>query len=70
MGETAEERRRRLVSKANAYANAVNVLQNSWFGRCSNDDYKQTLDDICREICDEPRVSLVKKYNKGSFKFV
>ena len=32
------------------------------------------LDDICREmideVCDEPTVSLVKEYSKGSFKFV
>ena len=37
-------------------------------------DYEQMLDDTCREmideVCDEPTVSLVKKYSKGSFKFV
>lgn len=72
MGETAEERARRLrqigggevfwrITEGDTYFNLVT-------------DYEQMLDDICREmideVCDEPTVSLVKKYSKGSFKFV
>jgi hypothetical protein len=77
MGETAEERRRRLALQNNAYANAMNASTTIIrFGKWSNDDYdyEQMLDDICKgmidEVCDEPKVSLVKKYSKGSFKFV
>ena len=47
------------------------------FGKWSNYDYEhyeQMLDDICKEmideVCEEPKIGLVKKYNKGSFKFV
>jgi len=76
MGETAEERRRRLALQSNALKAATTIIR---FGKWSNDDYdyehyEQMLDDICKEmideVCDEPKVGLVKEYNKGSFKFV
>ena len=65
MGETAEERGRSgsfwRITQGDTYFNLVT-------------DYEQMLDDICREmideVCDEPTVSLVKEYSKGSFKFV
>lgn len=71
MRETAEERARRLFA----------LQQMEQIRTFMNDDkgyemacYEQMLDDICRkmidEVCDEPTVSLVKKYSKGSFKFV
>jgi len=77
MGETAEERSRRFALQHNAYVNAMNVSTTIIrFGKWSNDDYdyEQMLDDICKEMIvsvrEEPNVSLVKKYSKGSFKFV
>ena len=40
MGETAEERRRRLALQNNAYANAMNASTTIIrFGKWSNDDY-------------------------------
>lgn len=70
MGETAAERARRLARQ----------MVNSTYGVIgwSNNDYgyEQWLNDVCREIIDEvdgetnPDVSLVKRYDKGSFKFV
>jgi len=72
MGETAEERRRRLALQNNVLLEAIKR-----FGKWSNYDYEhyeQMLDDICKEmideVCEEPKIGLVKKYNKGSFKFV
>jgi hypothetical protein len=67
MGETAEERTRRLSRQ----------MVNSTYGYIGwSTDYGQWLNDVCREIIDEvdgetnPDVSLVKRYDKGSFKFV
>lgn len=71
MGETAEERARRL-----RYENPFSRIAQGILGWSEDDinDYEQMLDDICREmideVCDEPTVSLVKEYSKGSFKFV
>jgi fido (protein-threonine AMPylation protein) len=77
MGETAEERARRLALEQNSYVNATRILTN----RMTIDAEaeltallaEQWLNDVCREIFDEvfeePDVSLVKKYNKGTFKF-
>jgi len=79
MGETAEERRLRLALQSNALANALNSSYGAIKRFWSNDDYdyeyyEQILDDICKdmidEVCEEPKIGLVKKYNKGSFKFV
>ena len=77
MGETAEERARRLALERslgclNLFDNCV-INDNGWSEDDTN-DYERMLDDICREmfyeVFDEPTVSLVKKYKKGSFKFV
>ena len=77
MRETAEERRR-------LYA-LLQIEQmrdgSRWTSMCDDNGYEmvyyeQMLDDISiylnmnDEVCDEPKVSLVKKYSKGSFKFV
>lgn len=77
MGETAEERARRLALQQNSYVNATRILTNGRYGWKMEDDaydYKRMFYNICREmideVCDEPTVSLVKKYSKGSFKFV
>tara|TARA_B100001287_G_scaffold185647_1_gene156644 strand:- start:176 stop:415 length:240 start_codon:yes stop_codon:yes gene_type:complete len=79
MGETAEERRLRLALQNNALANVLNSSYGAIKRFWSNDDYdyeyyEQILDDICKdmidEVCEEPKIGLVKKYNKGSFKFV
>jgi hypothetical protein len=74
MGETAEERARRLrqIGGGEIFSRiAQGVL--GWSEDDTN-DYERMLDDTCREIFDEvfeePNVSLVKKYNKGTFKFV
>ena len=67
MGETAAERARRLALQLqqNSYANATRILTNGRYGMFYN---------ICREMIDEvheePTVSLVKRYDRGSFKFV
>ena len=52
-------------------------MVNSTYGYIGwSNDYGQWLNDVCREIIDEvceetnPDVSLVKRYDKGSFKFV
>lgn len=52
-------------------------MVNSTYGYIGwSTDYGQWLNDVCREIIDEvceetnPDVSLVKRYDKGSFKFV
>ena len=71
MGETAEERARRFALQHNAYASTTIIR----FGRWSNDvlEYTDSFDDYEQMIVsvrEEPNVSLVKKYSKGSFKFV
>jgi hypothetical protein len=72
MGETAEERARRLrqIEEGKAF---WRITQDDTYFNLGT-DYEQMLDDICREmideVCDEPKVSLVKEYSKGSFKFV
>lgn len=79
MMETAEERLRRLALEQNGYANATRILTN---GMTIDAEAELTallsgqwLSDICKGVIDEvreetnPDVSLVKKYNKGSFKF-
>ncbi len=85
MGETAEERARRLrqIGGGEIFSRiAQGVL--GWSEDDTN-DYERMLEDVCREmhykyyhlgretndeVCDEPTISLVKKYSKGSFKFV
>tara|TARA_Y100001935_G_C17106820_1_gene408821 strand:+ start:486 stop:728 length:243 start_codon:yes stop_codon:yes gene_type:complete len=80
VGETAEERRLRLALEQNGYANATRILTN---GMTIDAEAELTallsgqwLSDICRGIIDEvheetnPNVSLVKRYDRGSFKFV
>ena len=80
MGETAEERARRLrqIGGGEIFSRIAQarIAQYGVLGWSEDDtnDYEQMLDDTCREmideVCDEPTVSLVKKYKKGSFKFV
>ena len=80
MGETAEERRRRLALEQNGYVNATRILTNGMTIDAEAELTallsEQWLNDVCREIIDEfreetnPNVSLVKEYGKGSFKFV
>ena len=84
MGETAEERARRLrqIGGGEIFSRiAQGVL--GWSEDNTN-DYERMLDDTCREMIDDvldeignkvseetnPTVSLVKEYSKGSFKFV
>jgi len=80
MGETAEERARRLrqIGGGEIFSRIAQarIAQYGVLGWSEDDtnDYEQMLDDTCREmfyeVFDEPTVSLVKKYKKGSFKFV
>lgn len=67
MGETAEERARRLRQIGGGVISSRITQDDTYY-------YERMLDDTCREmideVCDEPTVSLVKKYSKGSFKFV
>ena len=74
MGETAEERARRLrqIGGGEIFSRiAQGVL--GWSEDDTN-DYERMLDviwwEMNDEVCDEPTISLVKKYSKGSFKFV
>ncbi len=77
MGETAEERARRLrqIGGGEIFSRIAQYGGHGWSEDDTN-DYEQRLltMQICREmideVCDEPTVSLVKKYSKGSFKFV
>ena len=75
MGETAEERARRLrqIGGGEIFSRIAQYGVLGWSEDDTN-DYEQMLDDTCREmfyeVFDEPTVSLVKKYKKGSFKFV
>lgn len=73
MGETAEERLRRLALERSL--NCFNLFDNdNGWSEDDTNDYERMLDDTIREIfdevCDEPKVDLVKKYSKGTFKFV
>jgi hypothetical protein len=77
MGETAEERARRLALERaldcfNLFDNCV--INGRYGSTIDVYDYERMLDDTCREMIDEvrdkPTVSLVKKYSKGTFKFV
>jgi len=80
MGETAEERARRLALEQNRYVNDTRILTNGMTIDAEAELIallsEQWLDDVCRDIIDEfceetkPDVSLVKKYSKGTFKFV
>jgi hypothetical protein len=80
MGETAEERARRLALEQNGYANATRILTNGMTIDAEAELIallsEQWLNDVCREMIDEfgeetnPDVSLVKRYDRGSFKFV
>lgn len=67
MNETAEERARRLRQIGGGVISSRITQDDTYY-------YERMLDDTCREmideVCDEPTVSLVKKYSKGSFKFV
>jgi len=77
MGETAEERARRLrqIGGGEIFSRIAQYGGHGWSEDDTN-DYEQMLDEILDslwgtdEVCDEPTVSLVKKYSKGSFKFV
>ena len=71
MGETAEERRRRLANAMIRFDKWSNdVLEYRW----SLDDYEQMLYNVCEEMIEKVReetdVSLVKEYSKNSFKFI
>ncbi len=75
MGETAEERARRL--RYNDCIESFSRIAQGILGWSEDDtnDYERLLTmQICREmideVCDEPTVTLVKEYDKGSFKFV
>ena len=72
MRETAEERARRLFALQQMEQIRTFMNDGVWVYEMAY--YEQMLDDICGkmidEVCDEPTVSLVKKYSKGSFKFV
>jgi uncharacterized protein YyaL (SSP411 family) len=80
MGETAEERARRLVLEQNRYANDTRILTNGMTIDAEAELIallsEQWLNDVCRDMIDEfceetnPDVSLVKRYDRGSFKFV
>jgi len=80
MGETAEERARRLVLEQNSYANDTRILTNGMTIDAEAELIallsEQWLNDVCRDMIDEfceetnPKVSLVKRYDRGSFKFV
>jgi len=80
MGETAEERARRLVLEQNSYANDTRILTNGMTIDAEAELIallsEQWLNDVCRDMIDEfceetnPDVSLVKRYDRGSFKFV
>ena len=80
MGETAEERARRLVLEQNRYANDTRILTNGMTIDAEAELIallsEQWLNDVCRDMIDEfceetnPNVSLVKRYDRGSFKFV
>ncbi len=78
MGETAEERARRLALEQNGYVNDTRILTNGMTIDAEAELTallsEQWLNDVCREIIDEvrdePTVNLVKKYSKGTFKFV
>ncbi len=79
MGETAEERRLRLALEQNGYVNATRILTNGMTIDAEAELIallsEQWLNDVCREMIDEfgeetnPDVSLVKRYDRGSFKF-
>jgi len=80
MGETAAERARRLVLEQNSYANDTRILTNGMTIDAEAELIallsEQWLNDVCRDMIDEfceetnPNVSLVKRYDRGSFKFV
>ena len=80
MGETAEERARRLVLEQNSYVNDTRILTNGMTIDAEAELIallsEQWLNDVCRDMIDEfceetnPNVSLVKRYDRGSFKFV
>ena len=80
MGETAEERARRLALEQNGYVNDTRILTNGMTIDAEAELLallsEQWLNDVCRdmveEFCEEtnPKVSLVKRYDRGSFKFV
>ena len=80
MGEPAEERARRLVLEQNSYVNDTRILTNGMTIDAEAELIallsEQWLNDVCRDMIDEfceetnPKVSLVKRYDRGSFKFV
>ena len=80
MGETAEERLRRLALERNGYVNDTRILTNGMTIDAEAELIallsEQWLNDVCRDMIDEfceetnPDVSLVKRYDSGSFKFV
>ena len=80
MRETAEERARRLVLEQNSYVNDTRILTNGMTIDAEAELIallsEQWLNDVCRDMIDEfceetnPKVSLVKRYDRGSFKFV
>ena len=80
MGETAEERARRVALEQNGYVNDTRILTNGMTIDAEAELIallsEQWLNDVCRDMIDEfceetnPDVSLVKRYDRGSFKFV
>tara|TARA_B100001057_G_scaffold498559_1_gene605934 strand:- start:615 stop:923 length:309 start_codon:yes stop_codon:yes gene_type:complete len=82
MGETAEERLRRLALEYRRVIFEWDVNPRGGHPSVLDDtnDYERMLDDTCREMIDEvldeitdkvsEDVSLVKKYDMGTFKFV
>tara|TARA_B100001057_G_scaffold498559_1_gene605933 strand:- start:418 stop:615 length:198 start_codon:yes stop_codon:yes gene_type:complete len=65
MKETAEERRLRLALQQYGYANATRILINERYGILG---FKKSRRKD--GVWAKPNVNLVKKYSKGSFKFV
>lgn len=75
MGETAEERARRLALQGSV--NCFNLFDTNdyqIFDRADMVYYEQMLDNVCEEMIEKVReetdVSLVKEYSKNSFKFI
>ena len=75
MGETAEERARRLALQGSVNCfNLFDTKDFQIFDRADMVYYEQMLDDVCEEMIEKVReetdVSLVKEYSKNSFKFI
>ena len=71
MGETAEERARRLrqIGGGESWYHVSNLIMDFDYTSLYP-EINPCAEIIIDEVCDEPTVSLVKEYSKGSFKFV